>query len=650
VFGLFKKTEDNTPAIPQVDWHVIPDKYASLVDALEKKAHDDPDGYRRKLMGVAFLGYGYLFLVLSVVLGLIAGLVAIIVMKPGGAGVLLAKKAGIPLVILAYVVITALWVKLDAPDYGEELTEKEAPDLFAFLKELKARVNGPDIYKVYLTDELNASIIQHTPYGIFGGHRNYLFLGLRLMEVIPPEQLKAVVAHEYGHIVGDDGRFGNWIFRVRETWANVANKMFLEEKFGGFIFKKFFSWYVPYFNAYSFVLARKQEFLADAFAADVVTPEAVGQSLVTIRIRGYEMNYRFFDQYWSAAQSQAKPQDNMYVALTKYWANSRDADVWSNVLQNSLEHDTGLDDTHPSLARRLQAVGVTPKLPDVCPSPNAAEFFLQDGIAAYRNKFSEEWWAYAEPHWTEKFQYAEQGRTRLVELAQAYQENPNMEWRDKIEYADLLTWLKTDEEAEPLYREVLKDNPSQGWANMELGMILLRRRDKTGLDFLKETIKVDEGNVIAVYDRAGQMLWDMGFEEEVKFYAELAHKRRELEAKAEEEREYLRLSDQFEPHQLPAEEIAALVEKMKPLTLITDAFLVRKKCKYLADKRPLYVIGVLVEPLEAKAIKKNGSSVSNEILEKNIFTGHEYFAVNLSDKTNKKLKQSIEAVEDAKIY
>ena len=94
MFGLFKKTEENTPAIPQVDWHVIPEKYAGLVDELEKKAHDDPDGYRRKLMGVAFLGYGYLFLVLAVVLGLIAGLVAMIVMKPSGGGVLLAKKAG----------------------------------------------------------------------------------------------------------------------------------------------------------------------------------------------------------------------------------------------------------------------------------------------------------------------------------------------------------------------------------------------------------------------------------------------------------------------------------------------------------------------------------------------------------------------------
>ena len=72
-----------------------------------------------------------------------------------------------------------------------------------------------------LTGDFNAAIVQHPRFGIFGGTRNYLMLGLPLMQSLSPAEFQAVVAHEFGHLWGAHGRFGAWIYRLRTGWARL---------------------------------------------------------------------------------------------------------------------------------------------------------------------------------------------------------------------------------------------------------------------------------------------------------------------------------------------------------------------------------------------------------------------------------------------
>ena len=86
----------------------------SLVRRLEQEAATNPAGYRRKLGALAFLGYGY---VAASLILLIGGAAFIVWM---GATVnraaLLLGKVGWAFLVLIYVVLRAMWVKLEPPN------------------------------------------------------------------------------------------------------------------------------------------------------------------------------------------------------------------------------------------------------------------------------------------------------------------------------------------------------------------------------------------------------------------------------------------------------------------------------------------------------------------------------------------------------
>src|SRR5207249_200161 len=113
---------------------------------------------------------------------------------------------------------------------------------------------------VLLTDDFNAAAAQRPRLGIFGWQENYLLLGLPLMLALTPGQFRSVVAHELGHLSGNHGKFGGWIYRINRTWEQLVERMTQSRSWVSGIFTKFFGWYMPFFEAYSFVLRRQQEY------------------------------------------------------------------------------------------------------------------------------------------------------------------------------------------------------------------------------------------------------------------------------------------------------------------------------------------------------------------------------------------------------
>ena len=139
------------------------------------------------------------------------------------------------------------------------LNRKQAAGLFSVVDELTKSLKAPQFNHILLTADLNAAVVQRPRFGFIGWQINYLLLGLPLMQALSPDQFRAVVAHELAHLSGDDSRFSGWIYRVRQAWFELAEK-FQSDRQGGFFFRQFFSWYGPFFKAYSFVLARAQEY------------------------------------------------------------------------------------------------------------------------------------------------------------------------------------------------------------------------------------------------------------------------------------------------------------------------------------------------------------------------------------------------------
>ena len=85
--------------------------------------------------------------------------------------------------------------------------------------------------------------------------------------------------------------------------------MTLEERrqFGTFAFRWFFEWYAPYFNAYSFVLARSNEYEADAMAARVTSPQDAAAALVAIELADIRIQRDFWPGLQRATTREPEP-------------------------------------------------------------------------------------------------------------------------------------------------------------------------------------------------------------------------------------------------------------------------------------------------------------------------------------------------------
>src|SRR5262249_13554604 len=126
--------------------------------------------------------------------------------------------------------------------------------------------------KVYLVPDVNAYVTQQG--GTFGvGSQRVMGLGLPLMAVFTVDELKAVLAHEFGHYRGGDVRLGRVGYRTR-----LAIGRTLQETAGSLISQPFIA-YSKLFLRVSSGVSRHQEFVADELAARVVGAAPLGSGL-----------------------------------------------------------------------------------------------------------------------------------------------------------------------------------------------------------------------------------------------------------------------------------------------------------------------------------------------------------------------------------
>jgi Zn-dependent protease with chaperone function len=233
-------------------------QFEALIERMERFAIERPAAYRRRVYGLAALGYGYMLFVVLVLLVLTTLAVSSFLYLKG-----LAVKLILVTGALLTAVLRSLWVKQEPPK-GEKVSATDAPELFKVLRDLQQRLQTPAIHTVLVTTAFNAGVSQVPRLGVLGWHRNYLVLGLPLMKGLTVEQFKAVLGHELGHLSRGHARTANWIYRMRMIWTQLESAFARKNHWGSGLIRRFFKWYIPYFNAISFPFARANEYEADA--------------------------------------------------------------------------------------------------------------------------------------------------------------------------------------------------------------------------------------------------------------------------------------------------------------------------------------------------------------------------------------------------
>jgi Zn-dependent protease with chaperone function len=440
--------------------------------------------YQLRVVGLGLIGYAYITIILTALLAVLFLLGALAIHH----GIWAIAKLFVAVLVLVGVVLRAFWVKFEPPA-GRALTQKEVPRLFELTNQVIASTGAPRLAAVLLTGDLNAGIQQRPRFGPVFGYRNYLVVGLPLLEALSLEEFRAVLAHECGHLSGAHGKAASWVYRLRTTWANLAGHLEASSHWGRRLFVPFFHWYAPRFVAYSFVMAREQEYAADKVAARATNAEIIAAALVRVDFMAHWLAERFWPTILKSARLSSAPNATPFAAIRSHLTQGFAAADRKRWLAVALARHTDAADTHPSLRDRLDALGVAdPRLPAF--SVSAAEALLGPRRAMLAAELDLLWQRNVAEWWQGAHASHAESRARRARLERK-SASQSLSSDEQLELAALHQASDDPDRAKPLLEAVLTVKPDNAVAHARLGALLAHRHDPAAIRHLELAIRYD---------------------------------------------------------------------------------------------------------------------------------------------------------------
>lgn len=568
--------------VAQKGMRVNQEQYEALVQRLEQQSKRSPRVYRAQLGAMALLGYGYIAGVLTLLLVAVA-LLALLAVQRSGA--MIALKVGIVLVPLIWAVVRAMAVRLEPPS-GKEIFQHEAPELFACIEEVRSKACAPKAHKVLVTDDFNAAVVQHPRLGIFGWPRNYLILGLPLMQALDLQEFRAVLGHEFGHLSGAHGKFGAWIYRLRMGWGRLTHALEQDNHWGKVLFVPFFKWYAPAFSALSFVQARRQEYEADQVAAAVSDKRTAGNALVRVHLQSRFLNRKYWRSILQEADTKAEPDARPFAMLRTAFAEHRPEHEARDTLETALKRRTGCDDTHPSLSDRLRALRTMPSVPGPI-KVSAAEALLGSRAEQLASEFDAQWRQSVTAWWQGRHQYAIASRTKLAALSSSTEE---LSVDDAFSRAELTEELGDEASAREQLEALAVKAPDHAPTQFALGRLRLASDDESGIELLNNAMRLDTGAEQSACALIVEYLQRHGRNEEARAHIDHLHSAGERDQAARKERGELRITDTLLPHGLDDRQLAELTAQLQSHAAdIRRVYFARKQTVYYQE-HALYIL------------------------------------------------------------
>jgi Zn-dependent protease with chaperone function/Tfp pilus assembly protein PilF len=346
---------------------------ARLADVHAHVLRDEQTPGERRMLRLysAVLWFGTVFFYFSV-----PAMVAISLLT--GLGLIYAVFAYLPqipiklILILGLVALGGSWAIVrslflgSTPDDGElGITEKDEPRLFAALREVAEAAGSRMVDRVYL--EADASVFVREAGGAFrillGRGERVLHLGLWAMQGLTASELKAVLAHEYGHFAHGDTRLTPIIGRIVPTVVGILQRM---AALGNSALINPVYWYLRvYFRVFFAATgghSQRRELLADRTAALQYGGDAFGRGLRSVVEAG-----RIFEgnagRLVVLLRTSGRPCTDLYACLRA----ARDAvpdRLRGEALQQDLEGEASQYDSHPPAKDRIARVaGVAARRP-----------------------------------------------------------------------------------------------------------------------------------------------------------------------------------------------------------------------------------------------------------------------------------------------
>jgi Zn-dependent protease with chaperone function len=130
---------------------------------------------------------------------------------------------GVAAAFLAIFMLKAVsFVRRGRPAGDLELQPGEHPRLFAFLHRLADEAKAPRPHRVFLSPQVNAAVFYDLSITnlVFSSKKN-LVIGLGLVNALTLGELKAVIAHEFGHFAQRSMAVGRWAHVIQQIAGQI---------------------------------------------------------------------------------------------------------------------------------------------------------------------------------------------------------------------------------------------------------------------------------------------------------------------------------------------------------------------------------------------------------------------------------------------
>jgi len=577
------------------------EEFDVLVHEVERGVGRDARRLRRHVLWLAAIGYIGLLGGLIVVVG-IAAIFLVPALRMEWTDAILLYIIGIVVLLGGgFAVMKVLWVRLKPPK-GLVVTRAESPQLFAALDDLQKQLRSKPFHEVLVVAECNAAVVQHARLGVFGWPRNYLLLGLPLLDGLSADEMRAVLAHEFAHLSRQHGRMGQRVYCLRRSWEKVFEQLSKPQVQGQVslrpLYVKFIEWFWPRFNAHAFVLSRADEYEADGDAARLVGAQYVASSLFWIKLAARMFEDHFWPDVWQRANVEAEPPADALIKVREYLRKgfpANEAGMWA---EQAFNQKTTNADTHPCLTERLKAVGcypesvtqnIFPAAPSA-PAVSASEAWFGDRVSKMREELGATWAKQVHDLWRDRHARANALQNRLARLDQSVP-TPDTDVDALWDKARVVIELQREKEAEPLLRQILTLNPRHCAANFLLGRLLLDNSNPDGVGHLEAVMTEDDESVPAASKILHAHYWRTGQTERLSELNVRLDRYEKNLAASHKERSSVQAGDTFIPHGLSEEELQKLRATLAADPQLAFAELAQKEMKHF-PKQKFFVLCV----------------------------------------------------------
>jgi Zn-dependent protease with chaperone function len=303
-----------------------------------------------------------ILMVLATALAVLAGLggIMLISAKPSLITLMIGLgMVGLGIMVL-YFLIKFLFAENKVDRSGlEEVKKSEQPELFAFIEKLTLEIGAPFPKKIYFSADVNASVFYNSSFwSMFLPVRKNLQIGLGLVNAVNVSELKAVLAHEFGHFSQRSMKLGSYVYNMNQViynmlydndgyakaldrWGNMSGyfQFFASLTVGivkgiQFILQKMYG----LINTNYMSLSRQMEFHADAVAASVAGSKHLITSLRRLEFaEGCYQTTLNFGNTWTTENLKIKNIYKAHVHIMEHVANEYKIPVTEGRAQISAE-------------------------------------------------------------------------------------------------------------------------------------------------------------------------------------------------------------------------------------------------------------------------------------------------------------------------